>query len=206
MALTRKMLKAMELDEDKISQIIDAYQSTIHEIANERDELKAEVDKYKAEAERLASIEKELVEAQAEIKNAEEISKKLQTLQDEYDQYKANVNANAVKSAKEKAYTALLKEAGVSEKRFESIIKISDLSKIELDENGKIKDSKNVIENIKTEWADFIVTTGQKGANTSTPPANTGGNAFDELSLAEKMSYANDNPDSAEVKAWLNTQ
>ena len=49
MALTRKMLKAMDLDEDKVSQIIDAHQSTIDEIAEERDKLKAEVEKYKGD-------------------------------------------------------------------------------------------------------------------------------------------------------------
>ena len=206
MAITRKMLKAMELDEDKVSQIIDAHQSTIDEIASERDTFKAEAEKYKAEVERLASVEKDLVKAQAKLEDAEKTAEKLKALQDEFNTYKADVDAKAVQSAKEKAYRSLLAEAGVSDKRFDSIIKISDLSGIELDKEGKIKDAKTIVEGIKTEWADFIVTEGKKGADTSTPPANTGGTAFDSLSLAEKMSYANENPDSAEVKAWLNTQ
>lgn len=206
MALTRKMLKAMELDEDKISQIIDAHQSTISEITIERDALKADVDKYKANAEKLASVEKDLVTAQAELEDAKETSEKFKALQDEFKAYKAETVAKATQAAKEKAYKSLLTEAGISDKRFDSIIKVSDLSGIELDKDGKIKDAKAVIDNIKTEWADFIVTQNTQGANTATPPNNNGGNAFDNLSLAEKMSYANENPDSAEVKAWLNTQ
>lgn len=206
MALTRKFLKAMELDDDKISQIIDAHQSTIDEIATERDALKADADKYKAEAERLASVEKDLVKVQAQLEDSENASEKLKALQDEFKAYKADVDAKNTQAAKEKAYKSLLTEAGVSDKRFDSIIKVSDLSKIELDKDGKIKDAKTVIDNIKTEWSDFIVTEDKKGANTATPPGNNGGNAFDNLSLAEKMSYANENPDSAEVKAWLNTQ
>ena len=50
----------------------------------------------------------------------------------------------------------------------------SELDKIELDEDGKIKDVDKLKESIKKEWADFIVAEGQKGANTATPPANEG--------------------------------
>lgn len=175
MALTRKMLKAMELDDDKISQIIDAHQSTIDEIAKERDSYKADAEKYKADAERLDSVEKELVKTQAKLENAEETSKKLKTLQDEFNSYKADVDAKATQAQKEKAYRSLLTEAGISEKRFESIIKVSDLSKVELDKDGNVKDSKDIVKNLKTEWADFIVTEGVRGANTSNPPSNTGG-------------------------------
>lgn len=175
MALTRKMLKAMELDDDKISQIIDAHQSVIDEIAQERDSLKADVEKYKAEADRLGSVEKDLVKAQAKLEDAEETSKKLKNLQDEFNTYKADVDAKATRASKEKAYRALLTEAGISEKRFDSIIKISDLDKIELDKDGNVKDSKDIVNNLKSEWADFIVTEGVRGAHTSNPPANTGG-------------------------------
>ena len=138
MALTRKMLKAMELDDDKISQIIDAHQSVIDEIAQERDSLKADVEKYKAEADRLGSVEKDLVKAQAKLEDAEETSKKLKNLQDEFNTYKADVDAKATRASKEKAYRSLLTEAGISEKRFDSIIKVSDLDKVELDKDGNV--------------------------------------------------------------------
>lgn len=203
MALTRKMLKAMELDDDKISQIIDAHQSTIDEIAQERDTYKADADKYKAEAERLGSVEKDLVKAQAKLEEADETSEKLKKLQDEFNTYKADVSAKATKAQKEKIYRALLAEAGISDKRFDSIIKVSDLSNIEIDKDGKVKDSDSIVESIKSEWADFIVTKDKQGADVSKPPASTGGDTFDKMSLAEKMAYANENPDNAEVKAWL---
>lgn len=168
MSLTRKMLKAMELDDDKISQIIDAHQSTIDEIANERDSYKAEAEKYKAESEKIVSLEKELEDAKKEVE-------KLKGIEDEFSNYKADVDAKATQAAKEKAYREMLKEAGISEKRFDSIIKVSDLSKVEIDGDGRLKDSDNLIDGIKKEWADFIVTEGLKGADTATPPANTGG-------------------------------
>lgn len=168
MSLTRKMLKAMELDDDKISQIIDAHQSTIDEIANERDSYKVEAEKYKAESEKIVSLEQELEDAKKEVE-------KLKGIEDEFSNYKADVDAKATQAAKEKAYREMLKEAGISEKRFDSIIKVSDLSKVEIDGDGRLKDSDNLIDGIKKEWADFIVTEGLKGADTATPPANTGG-------------------------------
>lgn len=178
MSLTRKMLKAMELDEDKVSQIIDAHQAVIDEIAKERDAYKADVEKYKAEAERLAPVEKELIKANAKLEDAEKTAEKLKALQSEYDDYKADVSAKATQSAKEKAYRELLKQAGVSDKRYDSIIKVSDLSGIELDKDGNIKDAKSIVNNIKSEWADFVVTEGKSGANTATPPANNPTKAF----------------------------
>jgi len=53
MALTRKMLKAMEIDDEKIDQIIDAHTDVT-------DALKADRDKYKADAEKSYNLEREL--------------------------------------------------------------------------------------------------------------------------------------------------
>ena len=203
MSLTRKFLKAMELDEDKISQIIDAHQATIDEIAGERDKFKADAEKLKETTKELESVKKDLLKAEAKLEDAEKVSEKYKQLQDEFKTYKDDVTAKTEHAAKEKAYKEILKEAGVSEKRFDSILKVSDLSTIELDENGKVKDSSKLLENIKSEWADFIVTNGTQGANVSNPPSNTGGSTFEKMSLAEKMAYANENPNNSEVQAWL---
>lgn len=201
MALTRKMLKAMELDDDKISQIIDAHTSVIDEIAGERDKYKADVDKYKAEAERLGSVEKDLLKAQAKLEDAEKTAEKLKALQSEYDEYKADVSAKATQSAKEKAYRELLKQAGVSDKRFDSIIKVSDMSGIELDKDGKIKDSKAIVDSIKSEWADFIVTSREQGVQTPKPPANNGG---DDMSKEDIMKIKDTAERQAAIRDYAN--
>ena len=197
MTITRKMLKAMELDEDKISQIIDAHQSVIDEIAGER-------DKYKAEVARLTPMEKELVKVNAKLEDAEKVSEKYKALQDEFNTYKADIETNALRTKKENAYRELLKEAGVSEKRLDSILKVSSVADLELDEDGKFKNSKDLVKNIKDEWSDFIVTVKEKGIDLANPPANGGDGAFANLSLAEKMAFANEHPDDNDVKAWLN--
>lgn len=204
MALTRKMLKAMELDDEKISQIIDAHQSTIDEIAAERDTFKADAQKYKAEAERLGSVEKDLVKAQAKLEEAEKTSEKLKNLQDEFNTYKADVDAKATQAQKEKAFRALLTEAGISEKRFDSIVKVSDLSKIELDADGKVKDSKTVVDGIKSEWADFIQTQGTQGAKTATPPAGDPSKVYTRDDI-RKMTPEEINKNWDSIKGSLNT-
>ena len=204
MALTRKMLKAMELDEDKVSQIIDAHQAVIDEIAKERDTFKADAEKYKAEAERLGSVEKDLVKAQAKLEEAEKTAEKLKALQSEYDEYKADVDAKATQSAKEKAFRELLRQAGISEKRMDAIIKVSDMSKVELDKDGKVKDSNAVVDSIKTEWADFVVTEGKQGAKTPTPPANNPTKAFTREDI-KHMSPAEINENWDSIKTSLGT-
>lgn len=182
MALTRKMLQAMDISDDKIDQIIDAHKSTISGLTDERDKLIEERDRLKTENTRLANVEKDLVKAQAKLDDAADSAQKLTDLQKQFDEYKADVDAKAKAASKTAAYKALLREAGVNEKRIEAVLKVSDISKIELDADGKIKDSKTVIDGIKSEWADFIVTEGKKGADTATPPANDGGVDYDKMS------------------------
>lgn len=182
MALTRKMLAAMDISDDKIEQIIAAHKDTISGLTDERDKLIEERDKLKTENTRLANVEKDLVKAQAKLDDAADSAQKLTDLQKQFDEYKADVDAKAKAASKTAAYKALLKEAGISEKRIEAVLKVSDISKIELDADGKIKDSKTVVDGIKSEWADFIVTEGKQGAQTPTPPANDGGVDYDKMS------------------------
>ena len=204
MALTNKMLQAMEIPEEKIEQIITAHRESINGLTAERDTLKADVDRYKAEAERLANVEKELVKAQKQIEDTKDVSERLKSVQEEFSKYKTDMETKAKAEAVEKAYRGLLKEAGIAEKYFDKIIKVSDMSAVKLDKDNNVQDSSKVVESIKSEWSDFVVTQGTQGANVANPPANTGGSAtFENMSLAEKMNYANENPNNAEVQAWL---
>jgi len=203
MSLTRKMLKAMELDEEKISQIIEAHQSTVDEVASERDKLKADLNEAKAEVTRLSAVEKDLVKANAKLEEAEDVANQLKDLKKEFADYKTGVEAKEIEGNKMKRYKELLTKAGIPEKRHEAILRVTDLSAVELDADGNVTNAKELSESIDSEWAEFKVTETKRGADVPTPPGSDGGSTFEQMSLADKMAYANDNPNSPEVKAWL---
>ena len=96
-------------------------------------------------------------------------------LKKEFEDFKAEQAKKDTRTAKETAYRALLKEAGVSEKRIEAVLRVSDVDGVKLDDKGQIKGADKLSESIKAEWADFIPTTHTEGAPTATPPVNTGG-------------------------------
>ena len=171
MAFTRKFLSAMGIEADKVDEIINAHIEVV-------DGLKEERDNFKKDAEKLADVEKKLAKAEEKIaKNGdgETVSKEdYDKLKKEYDDYKADITAKTTRTEKENAFRELLKSAGVSEKRLNAIIKVSDIDGLELDKDGKIKNAEKHTETIKSEWAEFIETTTTRGANTANPPANSG--------------------------------
>lgn len=171
MALTRKFLSALGIDADKIDEIIDAHAETVNALKEQRDQ-------YKKDAEALPGVQKELDDLKAAGSNGDGFEEKYNSLKTEYDNYKKEQETKETRAKKESAYKALLREAGISEKRIDAVLRVSDVDDVELDESGKIKDSSKLTESIKKEWSDFIVTEGTKGADTSIPPVQGGGTTF----------------------------
>lgn len=200
MAVTRKMLKAMGIEDEKIDQIIEAHTETV-------DALKEQRDGFKAEAEKLASVQAELDKLKDEAaKNSGEDSTfkvKYDALKEEFETYKNNVTAQETANRVKEAYRNLLKTAGVSEKRIDAVLKVTDLSAVKLDAEGKLESAEELTKSIKTEWSDFITQDSKAGANVATPPANSGGSTFKDMPLADKMKYANEHPNDTDVREWL---
>ena len=161
------MLKAMNIEDEKIDQIIDAHSETV-------DALKADRDAYKEDAAKLAAVQKELDELKA--KGDDGYKAKYEAEKAAHDALKADIAAKETKKAKTEAYRELLKGANIDEKRIATILRAEapTIDKIELDVDGKIKNSEQYTERIKSDWADFVVTQSAKGTNTATPPANGG--------------------------------
>lgn len=173
MSLTRKFLTAMGIEADKVEEIIEAHAETVNALKEERDD-------YKANADKLADVQKELEEAKKtiEAQGTNEFEGKYNELKKEFEGYKAEQEAKALASSKESAYRALLKEAGVSEKRIDSIMKVTNLNDVELD-GDKIKDSETLTKTIKEEWKDFLTTESHEGAGTDFPPqGDEGGSSY----------------------------
>ena len=199
MSLTRKMLKAMGIEEEKIDQIIEAHSETV-------DSLKADRDSYKEDAEKLKDVQRELDDLKA--KGDDGWKEKHDKLKGEFDAYKKDVEAKEAHSKKVEAYKAILKDANLSEKGIEKAIKYAEWDKIELGEDGKLKGASDHIKAAREEWAEYVTTTTTTGAKTSTPPVNNGGSkltkaeiyARDEhgrykLSTAERQKALAENPE-----------
>jgi hypothetical protein len=159
---------------DAVNEIIEGHTTSIEALREER-------DTYKAQAQKAEDLQKQLEKAQKDLKDAtsDEAENKYKTkyemLKEEYKEYKKGIEEKATKDSKSKAYKELLKEAGISDKRIESVLKVSDIDSIEFDDDGNIKNKDELLNGIKEEWSDFIQTAGVQGANTDNPPANTGG-------------------------------
>lgn len=197
MSLTRKMLKAMGIEDEKIDQIIEAHTETV-------DALKEQREQYKADAEKLADVQRQLDKANQDLEDAgkDAYKVKYESLKEEYDGYKQQQEQQKTHSAKENAYRELLKSAGVSEKRIDAVLKVSDVDGLELGEDGKAKDAEKLTETIKTEWADFIPVTTETGAQTATPPSTTQGRTYTRDDI-KKMTPAEINQNFDAIKASL---
>ena len=200
MALTRKMLKAMGIEDEKIDQIIDAHTETV-------DGLKADIEKYRTDAEKLPGVQKELETAQAGLEAGKKDSWKVKydAIKEEFEGYKSEQTKKETRAAKESAYRNLLKATGINEKRIESVLKVSDVDSLELDDKGAIKDAAKLTDSIKTEWADCISTTMTKGAESHTPPQINNGKSYTAADI-RGMSAAEINKNWDSIKASLNSQ
>ena len=164
MALTRKMLKAMGIEDEKIDQIIEEHAESV-------DALKAQRDEFKEAADKADEYEEKY---KAAVKNLED--------------YKAKVEGEKAAAEKRSLYRKLLKSAGVDPKRIETVLKVSDLENVTV-KDGAIEGADKLTEGIKADWADFIATTTVKGADVAHAPKGEGGKDINEMSTAEYMKY-----------------
>lgn len=167
MALTRKFLEALGIEQAKIDEIISAHTEVT-------DSLKADRDSYKEKAEKYDQTKTELDKAKSELDkvNKDEYKTKYESLEAEFNKYKTDIAEKEVKGKKEEAYKKMLKEIGVNEKSIDAILKVKDLSTIKLDDKGEIVDVDTLKESEKKDWEGFIIESEVHGQNPSTPPDN----------------------------------
>lgn len=193
MAFTRKALAAMGIEEEKIEQIMSMHLEVVNGIKESLDSAKEEAEKFKADAKKLTSVQSELDELKEKADKPDPYKQKYEDIKKEFETYKSEQSNKALKDKKVALYRNLLKEAKVSEKRIDAVIRLTDFDKIELDEEGKaIKDVEAQKTKIAEDWSDYIVTEEQQGAKTPTPPANDGsGIGQPSMATQKAMAYHN---------------
>ena len=165
MALTRKFLEALGIEQAKIDEIISAHT----EVTNA---LKADRDSYKEKAEKYDETKTELDKAKSELEkvNKDEYKTKYESLEAEFNKYKTDIAEKEVKEKKEEAYKKMLKEIGVNEKSIGAILKVKDLSSLKLDDKGNIVDVDTLKESEKKDWEGFIIKSEEERQDPNTPP------------------------------------
>lgn len=162
MALTRSMLKGLELTDEQVSKIITAHTETVEGLKEVNSDLEKQLKEAKEAASRAGTT-------------GQDWEAKYNSLNQELEDLKHQQEVEKEQGEKKAAYKSLLKEIGVDEKRINSILKLAPLDDIELAKDGHIKGSEKLSEQLAEEWSDFIVSTSTKGENVGNPPSNTTG-------------------------------
>lgn len=166
MALTRRALKAMGIDEEKVEEIIAMHTETV-------EGLKADIAKYKEDAEKLPTVQKELDALKAAGDGG--LQERFDALKREYDEFKGEVTAKETKTAKESAVRAYYESKGITGKALDIAMRGSaqEIDAIEMD-GDKIKDSSALDNLVSGVFSGLVSHVEVQGANTSNPPANNG--------------------------------
>lgn len=162
MALTRKMLKAMSIEDEKIEQIIEAHAETV-------DGLKEKLSGMQDQSSRIKELESELEKAGA----TDDWKERYEQEHADFEAFKAEQAKKAEEEQKAQLYRKLLVDAGVDPKRIDRIMKVTDLSDITV-KDGELEGKAELSKAIESEWADFIRTETTQGVQVKTPPQSSG--------------------------------
>lgn len=160
MALTRKYLKAMGLEDDKIDQIIEAHTEVTTAI-------KADVDRYKADAEKLSEVQAELDSLKA---------MKDDGLQAKVDQLTAELTEEKAGRKKDRQEASIRQELtamGAQDVDY-LLYKLGDTSEL-FDEDGQLKDKDAFAEKTKADYPNQFKAEPTKSKGSPPPPAGDRG-------------------------------
>ena len=189
MSLTRRMLSAMGIEDDKIEEIISAHTETTKALKEQGEQYREQAEKYEQASKDLKKANDKIakLEESAKDKPADEYKEKYEKEHKAFEDYKADVTAKETKAAKENAYKEICKDAKLSEEGIAKAMKYADWDKIELGDDGKVKDSKEHLKAISEEWGKYIETQSKQGSQVQTPPANNGGGQTEESYAARRI-------------------
>ena len=154
----------MGLTDEQIESIIDNHSETVSG-------LKDEIDRLKEEAGKLQDVQKEL----DGLKNGKDWKAEYDKAQKDLDDLKKEVAGREQSEKLWSAYRDMLNAEKIDPKRHAAIRRVTDLSALKLDKDGKLENPDALRAKIKEEWGEFVTTTESKGTPAATPPANAGG-------------------------------
>ena len=157
---SRSFLKSIGLTDEQVTAVMDEHVSVT-------DALKQQRDAFKADAEKVPGLNQQIAALEAE----KGYKKKYEDEHTAHEALKQKIVDDEAAAKVKAAYRQLLVDEKVSDKHLDAVLRATDFSGIKLDKDGKLENEKDLRENVKKEWDDFIVTTSERGAHVSTPPA-----------------------------------
>ena len=158
----------MSMTDEQVQAIMEEHTSVTEALKSQRDKFEQDAKKYKEDADKLPGIQKQL----DEIRGGEDFQKKYNDEHQAFEDFKKKIEKEA-ETAKIKAeYRQLLLDEKISEKRVDSVLKLTDFSAMKLDKDGKLTDLEALKKSIGDEWGEFKVSTRERKQNVATPPGN----------------------------------
>jgi hypothetical protein len=173
MALTRSMLKSMNLTEEQINAIIEEHTTAKENLKSQIKDLENKYSDYD-------EIKNNYEKLSADVKK-DNWQEKYNSITQEFENYKQEIEKEHITENKKEQYRDLLLSNGVSEKQISSILEVTKFDEIDLDENGKLVDVESLNNNIKSKWDGFIVKTQVSGVNSENPPANNSSTTKEDI-------------------------
>lgn len=187
MALTkaqvREILSSAGIASDKmdeaVERIIDGHVTSINA-------LREDIARYKQDSEQLQTVQKELNDLKAASSGADDYKAKYEDEHSKFEAFKQDIQKKEVLAEKQKLYRKALKDAKVDERRWDTIMRVTDLEGLKI-KDGAFTDAETVKKTIAETWADFVVKEDKKKSdNPENPPANDG-NGGNPVSRAAQL-------------------
>lgn len=190
MALTRKFLKALGIEEDKIEEIITAHGETVTA-------LKDEIEQAKQGAEDFAATAKERDTLKQRVEALEKVNGDAAKVQAEYDAYRQQVETDRANAGKKALIKKALEDAHANPAAIDLMLGTVKLDEVELDGEA-LKDVEAVLKPIREAHAGLFGTVQNQGTPPLNPPAGDGKmtrESFEKLPLSKRMEYINAHPE-----------
>lgn len=182
MALTRKLLKSFQLEDSVIDSIIEAHAETV-------EGLKAQITEAQAAAQSMQAVTKERDDLKKEVETLKQNGGDAAKVKQEFDDYKAGIEAEKTAAQNRSVLDVFLRDqVGIKrESARKLILDALDLNKYP-QENGQLKNAETVAGELKTQYADFVSSTEEKGAPPVNPPGGRG--TVNDMEALGKMDMA----------------
>ncbi|MCG1098272.1 phage scaffolding protein [Staphylococcus epidermidis] len=192
--MKREFLRGLGVEEDAIQKIIDEHHDGLQSYKEKADKVDSLKEQLNTANEEIANRDKQIKDLQAKAGDNEELNNQLQEYKDANANYEQKIKDVQLNKAIE---VALAKENAIKP---EQVIKLIDTDKLEVDDNGNVKDLDDYMGNFKEENSHLFEQpkpTGNSPVDGSNPTGNDGitQEQFNKMTYSQKVELKNSNPD-----------